>query len=56
MTSRPTTVLVTKLFTSGLLAGLTYEDRMSRDLAVVGREVKKPVGGSPYRIIAVHEG
>jgi hypothetical protein len=49
------TKTVTKLFIGGTLAGLTYAEEMPADLAAsfpVGRVVKRPIGGSPYRIIA----
>jgi hypothetical protein len=47
-------LIATKLFLSGPLAGLTFDDdTVPASLCVVGREVKKPIGGSPYRIIAV---
>lgn len=43
---------ITKLFTAGLLAGITVTERT--DVAwKVGQEVRKPVGGSPYKITAV---
>lgn len=53
------TIYFTKLFTGGLLKGLTYQDTATGpDVATlakqyrIGREVKRPVGGgSPYRII-----
>ena len=43
---------VTKLFIGGLLDGLTYTFVTSVRFEV-GQEVLKPIGGSPYRIIAV---
>jgi hypothetical protein len=53
-----TTIYFTKLFTAGPLKGLTYQDKATGpDVATlakfyrVGREVKKPIGGSPYRIV-----
>lgn len=52
------TIYFTKLFTGGLLKGLTYQDKATGpDVATlakqyrIGREVKRPIGGSPYRII-----
>lgn len=46
---------VTKLFIGGTLEGLTItEEYKYRSKApVVGFECRNPVGGSPYRIIAV---
>ena len=48
---------VTKLVTGGTLAGLTItEDYRFRSKApVVGFECTEPIGGSPYRIIAVEQ-
>jgi hypothetical protein len=44
---------ITRLFTSGLLSGLTYTETTSVFLPV-GFECKKPCGGgSGYKIIAV---
>jgi hypothetical protein len=46
---------VTKLFISGALQGLTYVETLPADLAArfpIGTVVRKPIGGSPYRIIA----
>lgn len=43
---------VTRLFTGGLLAGLTYTEVTTVEFAV-GFTCERPVGGSPYRIIAV---
>lgn len=45
---------VTILFTDGILKGLTHTGVWSRfDAPVIGYECIDPVGGSPYRIIAV---
>lgn len=46
------TYKVTKLFIGGLLAGLTYTEQWTQ-APVVGTEYPNPIGGSPYRIIAV---
>lgn len=51
-------IYVTKLFIDGPLKGLTYHDsvtgsdaaRLAKDWCV-GTVVRKPVGGSPYRIV-----
>lgn len=41
-------------FTGGTLEGLTYENHwLPYEIAKVGHEVKKPVAGSPYRVVAV---
>jgi hypothetical protein len=56
MTTTNKTVRISKLFTGGALAGLTYTETMPAELAArfpVGTEVAHPVGGSPYRIVAV---
>lgn len=43
---------VTRLFIGGTLAGLTHTTVTSHKVEV-GFECRKPIGGSPYRIIAV---
>lgn len=46
--------VVTKLFTGGLLKGLTIEEEYSfRPTKLV---VNKPAAGSPYEIIEIREG
>lgn len=45
---------VTQLFTSGLLAGLTYTWTTTIEYKV-GWECLKPCGGDPYKIIEVVE-
>jgi len=42
---------ITRLFTSGALAGLTYTETTSVYMPV-GFECKKPIGGSSYRIVS----
>jgi hypothetical protein len=43
------------LFTAGTLEGITYDGHMlPRSAAKVGHAVRKPVGGSPYKVVAVH--
>lgn len=46
------TYAVTKKFTGGLLAGLTIIEKTNVKFEV-GFSCKKPIGGSPYTIIAV---
>lgn len=46
--------LVTRLFTDGILKGLTHTSEASVEFSV-GFECKHPVGGSPYRIISVEK-
>lgn len=42
-------------FTSGVLEGITYDNHMLPTTAAkVGHTVKKPIGGSPYKVVAVH--
>lgn len=43
---------IVKLFIGGILEGLTYEEVTTVKFEL-GEEVKKPVAGSPYRIISV---
>jgi hypothetical protein len=43
---------VTKLFTAGLLAGLTHTETTDVEWSV-GQVVSKPVCGSPYKILTV---
>lgn len=43
---------VTKLFIGGILEGLTHTE-ITSVAWIVGQEVTNPIGGSPYRIIAV---
>jgi hypothetical protein len=43
---------VTKLFIGGLLAGLTCTHK-TRIRYPLGFECRHPIGGSPYRIIAI---
>ncbi len=53
------TLFATKLFTSGLLAGITYEftmefvtEQAAIDWATWAEKgCEKPIGGSPYRVI-----
>ena len=52
------TVYFTKEFTKGFLKGIRIIESISfptvedcARFAVVGREVKKPIGGSPYKIV-----
>ena len=45
---------VTKKFTAGILAGLTYTE-VTPVKFKVGFECLKPVGGSPYVIVAMEE-
>jgi hypothetical protein len=44
---------VTIEFISGTLKGLTYVRKMDASIAVVGYTCKKPIGGSPYKVIEV---
>ena len=44
-----TRYLITKTFTGGTLAGLTITERTTVRWTE-GQEVKRPLGGSPYRI------
>jgi hypothetical protein len=49
-------VEVTREFIGGTLKGLTYTDIRTvsaKSVPVVGFVCKKPVGGSPYKIISV---
>ncbi len=43
---------VTRLFIGGILKGLTYTETTSVKFTV-GFVCRKPIGGSPYKIIAV---
>jgi len=54
MTMKTTKYLVTKLFIGGLLNGLTIEEETTCCYRV-GFVCKNPIGGSPYKIIAVVE-
>lgn len=52
------TIYFTKLFTGGVLKGLTYHDQATgADVTAlakqfrIGREIRRPVCGSPYRIV-----
>jgi len=52
------TLYVRKLFTGGFSKGLTYNDKVTgSDMDKLyrqwkpGTEVKRPAGGSPYRIV-----
>lgn len=45
---------VEKKFTGGLLKGMVLSEQTSVKWEV-GQEVKKPIGGSPYVIIAIAE-
>jgi hypothetical protein len=46
-----TKYIVTRLFTSGNLAGLTHTE-VTTIARVVGSVVQKPIGGSSYRIVS----
>jgi hypothetical protein len=46
---------VTIEFIDGCLKGLTYVRKMDASIAYVGYVCKKPIGGSPYKVIQVGE-
>jgi hypothetical protein len=50
--STEATYKVTKLFIGGTLSGLTYTEQWTK-APQVGTEYQNPIGGSPYRIVAV---
>lgn len=48
------TYKITITFLAGLLAGITITDEQVRfEAPVVGWECANPLGGSPYRVVAV---